>query len=277
MFFFLIIFLFPFFFKKVKQEENFDKEESSIIIDYDDDGIEYKIIYKEIHYYCYKESDFSYDSISNTKYIITDSGNYYICSYGPKAKKGGRGGIACGENYFQQNSELKFTLGARQVGGKGGKNCGFWENGDGFNGAGFSMVEHKNGLFMVVAGGGGGDSESGNKGGDAEKDGEGQYNGKGATSLEGGKGGEPKNTIENGASYSGGSGFSSSKTGKYCGGGGGSGYFGGGAGDYGNKGADGGGGGGSNFCQASNCSYRINNETDYSCIKIYNIKKERIN
>ena len=232
-------------------------------------------IQKQIHFYCYKASDCSIESNSdNTKYLIK-KGNYSICVYGPKAKNGGRGGKICGQNYFSYDSTLIFAFGGREAGGEGGKGCGFFGNGNGHNGAGYTMAYLQDESFKIIAGGGGGNSESGNAGGDAEKDGKGLYYGRGATQETGGEGGDKKSNKERGSKLHGGSGESINKMGKYCGGGGGSGCHGGGAGDWGNEGNDGGGGGGSNCCKAQKCeSSEINYETEYSCVEILEIKKK---
>ena len=142
----------------------------------------------EIYYYCYESSSSFYDSSDNTKYTIPNNGNYSICVYGAKAKKGGRGGKICGDNYFDKDSIIECSFGGQTAGGDGGKGCGFWENGNGNNGAGLSIAKY--GAFTVVAGGGGGDSEGGHaKRGDAEKDGGGLYKGLGGERNKGGLGG----------------------------------------------------------------------------------------
>ena len=231
----------------------------------------------EIYYYCYESSSSFYDSSDNTKYTIPNNGYYSICVYGAKAKKGGRGGKICGDNYFDKDSIIECSFGGQTAGGDGGKGCGFWENGNGNNGAGLSMAKY--GAFIVVAGGGGGDSEGGyTKGGDAEKDGEGIYKGLGATRDKSGLGGNKDSEKEAGSLHRGGKGESSGKRGIYCPGGGGDGYYGGGAGHWGDKGKAGGGGGGSNYCQAQDCSIsELNTDSDYSCIKIFEINKEKKN
>lgn len=222
-----------------------------------------------IYDYCYEAAD---TTIYDDKYTFKKSGVYSVCVYGPHAKYGGKGGKICGQNYFKENSQLIFELGGREAGGEGGKGCGFWENGNGKNGAGYTSAELSEGNFNVVAGGGGGDSESGQKGGDVENDGKGSFYGRGATEDSGGIGGDSNSIKEKGSKYRGGSGESKNKRGKYCGGGGGSGYKGGGAGNWGDKGQDGGGGGGSNYCKANKCSQReINNKSVYSCIEIIEI------
>ena len=222
-----------------------------------------------IYDYCYEAVD---TTIYDDKYTFEKSGVYSVCAYGPHAKNGGKGGKICGQNYFQKDSQLKFEFGGREAGGEGGKGCGFWENGNGKNGAGYTSAELLEGNFNVVAGGGGGDSESGQKGGDAEKDGKGTFYGRGATEDSAGIGGDNNSTKEKGSKYRGGSGESKNKIGKFCGGGGGSGYKGGGAGNWGDKGNDGGGGGGSNYCKAEKCSQReINDKSVYSCVEIIEI------
>ena len=230
-------------------------------------------IKKEIHSYCYKTSDCSISD--NTNYPIKKV-NYSICVYGPKAKNGGKGGKVCGQNYFSYDTTLKFVFGGREAGGEGGKGCGFLGNGNGHNGAGYTMAYLQDESFKIIAGGGGGNSESGNAGGDAEKDGKGLFYGRGATQESGGEGGDKNSDKEKGSPLRGGSGESIDKRGKYCGGGGGSGCKGGGAGDWGDKGNDGGGGGGSNCCKAQKCeSSEINEETEFSCVEIFNITKKK--
>ena len=249
---------------------NNDTNNDTIVIDVNKTLIK---VYYYIYNYCYEESDMSF---KYTHYMLKDSGNYSICVYGPKAKNGGRGGKICGEDFFGNNSQLDIELGGQEAGGEGGKGCGYFSGGVGYNGAGYCLV--KNDYFLLVAGGGGGNSESGCKGGDVEKNGTGLFFGRGATSKEGGLGGDTSSTKERGTRFKGGSGESKNKKGKYCGGGGGSGYFGGGAGDWGDKGHDGGGGGGSNFCQARNCTNgTINIESDFSCYEIYAIKYIEVN
>lgn len=230
----------------------------------------YKV--KLIANYSYDSDSFGYKSMT---YKILDNALYNICVYGPKAKRGGKGGKICGENYFIKNTILNLTLGGQQAGGKGGTNCGFWEDGSGFNGAGYTMVEYSNN-FSIVAGGGGGNLESYNEGGDAECDGKGYFNGKGATKYKGGEGGDPLIIQERGERLKGGDGVGSTKRNKYCGGGGGSGYYGGGAGDWGDEKNAGGGGGGSNFCLAIKCTNDgINDKYVYSNIEIYQILESK--
>ena len=77
-----------------------------------------------------------------------------------------------------------------------------------------------------MAGGGGGSCESGNKGGDYERDGEDEKGGKGATNTSGGEKGDWDAT--DGIQYKGGNGGRTDRDDKFCGGGGGNGYFGGG-------------------------------------------------
>lgn len=201
-------------------------------------------------------------------YKLLGDAIYKICVYGPKAKKGGRGGKICGGIYFEVNTTLNLTFGGQQARGKGGTKCGYWEGGEGFNGAGYTMAQHFSDFF-VVAGGGGGNSESGNEGGDAECDGKGYFNGKGASKYEGGDGGSSL-LAELGIIFKGGDGVGEPRSNQFCGGGGGAGYYGGGAGHWGEEGNDGGGGGGSNYCKADFCSDDgINYKYDYSTIEIY--------
>ena len=246
-FIFLIILIIPIFFIPIPIEEK--KDDQQILIDQ----------------FNYTSDSSSYEPMT---YEFLDNAVYIICAYGPKAKKGGRGGKICGENYFIKNSTLNITFGGQQAGGKGGEGCGK-TSGKGYNGAGYTMVEYFNN-FIIVAGGGGGNSESGNEGGDAEHDGKGHFNGKGASKYKGGDGGDASKPQERGSRLKGGDGVGSSKLNKYCGGGGGAGYYGGGAGDFGAKKYDGGGGGGSNFCYSNKCTEDgINYKYDYSTIEIY--------
>jgi hypothetical protein len=248
-FIFLIILIIPIFFIPIPIEEKRDNVQPILIdqLNYTSDSSNYKSM--------------TYKLLGNAVYII--------CAYGPKAKEGGRGGKICGENYFIQNATLNITFGGQQAGGKGGKGCGIREMGKGYNGAGYTMVEYFNN-FTIVAGGGGGNSESNNEGGDAESDGNGYFNGKGASKYKGGDGGDPSIPQERGTRLKGGDGVSSSKFNKYCGGGGGAGYYGGGAGDWGEENNAGGGGGGSNYCHSNNCTEDgINYKYDYSTIVIY--------
>ena len=196
-------------------------------------------------------------------------GEYKICVYGAKALEGGKGGVQCAEHYFEKNDTLEFYLEGRKSGGKGGVNCGKIETKNGYDGAGLAKVIRLNySDFELVAGGGGGSCESGNKGGDYERDGEDEKGGKGATNTSGGEKGDWDAT--DGIQYKGGNGGRTDRDDKFCGGGGGNGYFGGGGGGYGSKIHCGGGGGGSNFCKANIChSSYINNEKDYSGYKIF--------
>lgn len=207
---------------------------------------------------------------NNLKYTIKENGIYLICVYGGNAKKGGKGGAQCAERFFKQGDNINFILGGSKSGGEGGKDCG-WNNGDGHNGAGLSSATSTN--FEIVAGGGGGDSESGNKGGDYEEKGKGKYGGGGAKETEPGRRGDSNaNENEDGKRNYGGKGRGNGSYGKFCGGGGGDGYYGGGAGDYGNKGEDGGGGGGSNYCKkevGTNCFKGNKNQYDFSGAIIY--------
>jgi len=134
------------------------------------------------------------------------------------------------------------------------------------------MVEYSNN-FTIVAGGGGGNSENNNEGGDAESDGKGYFNGKGASKYKGGDGGDPSILKERGSRLKGGDGVGLFKLNRYCGGGGGAGYYGGGAGDWGEESNAGGGGGGSNFCYSNKCTEDgINYKYDYSTVEIYKKK-----
>ena len=213
-----------------------------------------------------------------TKLLIKENGSYRICVSGAKAKPGGKGGVQCVESYLEKDSIIEYILGGRKSGGKGGKGCGLF-GGDGHNGAGLSYAESSS--FLIVAGGGGGDSESGNKGGNFEEKGEGEYGGGGATQDSPGKKGDINaSEQQNGKRFEGGDCRSSGDSGRYCGGGGGDGNYGGGAGDYGKKGKDGGGGGGSNYCQAIppykvKCFEKELNHSDSSKIIIF--KKILIN
>ena len=99
----------------------------------------------------------------------------------------------------------------------------------------------------------GGNSESGNKGGDAEEDGFGTFFGRRAKGNNFGIGGDPYNLDKRGSGLRGGRGKSKKTYGMYCGGGGGRGYMGGGAGHFGKENEDGGGGGESNYCNVDNC------------------------
>ena len=172
------------------------------------------------------------------------------------------------------NDILNYGLGGREAGGQAGINCGKSE-GKGTNGAGRAYAKCTNG-FEIVAGGGGGRSESGNKGGDAEGNGEGKYGGKGATIYGGGERGDPDesktgyNYAKNGIKDKGGKGGYSKEYGKWCGGGGGDGYYGGGGGCFGEKDNDGGGGGGSNYYSnnVENPNKDLNKESNYAGIKI---------
>ena len=257
-FIFLIILIIPIFFISISIEENKAKDNDIPIL---------------IDQFNYTSDSSSYKSMT---YKLLGNAVYIICAYGPKAKKGGRGGKICGENYFIQNATLNVTFGGQQAGGKGGEGCGI-TFGKGYNGAGYTMVEYSNN-FTIVAGGGGGNSESNNEGGDAESDGKGYFNGKGATKYKGGDGGDASIPKERGTRLKGGDGVGSSQLNKYCGGGGGAGYYGGGAGDWGEEKNAGGGGGGSNFCYSNKCTEDgINYKYDYSTIEIYKKKLNRNN
>ena len=196
---------------------------------------------------------------------ITESHKYRICVYGANAEKGGKGCVQCAESYFEKGSIIKYQLGGKTSGGEGGKDCG-WTGGNGHNGAGSSFASYSD-YFYIEAGGGGGNSENNKKGGDCERDGEGEYGGKGATKNEYGKGGYSSN--EDGESSFGGKGAESGgffSFRKNCGGGGGDGYYGGGGGHFGS-----GGGGGSSYCKKRKgvtCEVSYLNKQDYSSITI---------
>ena len=224
----------PIFFISIPIEEKKEKDNDPLIL---------------IYQYTYTSDSFIQQPMT---YKLLEKAVYIICAHGPKAKKGGRGGKICGENYFIQNATLNITLGGQQAGGKGGEGCGY-NFGKGYNGAGYTMVEYSNN-FTIVAGGGGGNSESDNEGGDAENDGKGYFNGKGASKYKGGDGGDPSISKERGTRLKGGDGVGLFKYNRFCGGGGGAGYYGGGAGDWGEEENAGGGGGGSNFCYPNKCT-----------------------
>ena len=188
----------------------------------------------------------NYDS-DILEYLIEADGKYRICVSGGNAKKGGKGCVKCAESYFKAGSIIEYKLGGTTSGGQGGKKCG-WFGGNASNGAGLSWAKYSD-YFYIVAGGGGGNSQSGNKGGNCEEDGKGNFPGEGGTDYKYGKGGNsPKG---DGRKNKGGNGGQSDSRNKYCGGGGGDGYYGGGGGDFGNQANSGGGGGGSSFCQKS--------------------------
>jgi hypothetical protein len=132
-------------------------------------------------------------------------GEYKICVYGAKALEGGKGGVQCAEHFFEKNDKLEFYLEGRKSGGKGGVNCSKIETKNGYDGAGLAKVIRLNySDFVLVAGGGGGSCESGNKGGDYERDGEDEKGGKGATNTSGGEKGDWDAT--DGTQYRGGNG-----------------------------------------------------------------------
>lgn len=226
-------------------------------------------LYLEYEYF-YNSTKDNYDGYKyhDGFFLIEKEAKYKICAYGAKAYKGGRGGEICGINEFKKFDILTFKLGGREAGGKGGK-CGVTDRDISFNGAGYGKINILED-FIIVAGGGGGDSEKSlNKGGDAEKDGDGELGGKAGTQTAGGqRGGSNGN---NGSKYEGGNADSSKL--HFCGGGGGSGYYGGGSGGYGSMYLNGGGGGGSNYCKANECLEAKINEMDYSGVRIYRFKK----
>jgi hypothetical protein len=202
--------------------------------------------------------------IDSQKKKIESEGIYRICVYGATAKNGGKGGRQCAEHYFEKDSEITFYYEGQESGGEGGKGCG-WFRGKGFNGAGLSKAEHGNN-FRIIGGGGGGDSEKKiNKGGDYNKDGQGnKYGRSGLSNL-----GKNKNKGSNGES--------DGSFGIYCGGGGGNGYNGGTGGGYGNKKEVGGGGGGSNYCNAEKCFISKPNHNIYSGFEMYKKIKNKKN
>ena len=230
----------------------------------------------------YSENNREYNSKGyiNKNHIINETGLYEICVYGAAAIKGGKGGVVCGKYFFKVNNTLQYELGGREAGGVAGINCGI-SRGKGTNGAGRAYAKFNN-EFEIVAGGGGGCSESGNKGGDAEENGDGYYGGGAGTTKEGGRKGDPDYSkiddedhkyAKSGKKDKGGKGGQSIVAGKSCGGGGGDGYYGGGGGCFGVKPNDGGGGGGSNY-YSNNVETPIegkNKNSIYSRIKISRI------
>ena len=66
----------------------------------------------------------------------------------------------CGQHSFSQKAVLILELGTQDSGGEGGKNCGQYLKGNGYNGVGHGMIKYSSEL-LIVAGGGGGNSESG--------------------------------------------------------------------------------------------------------------------
>ena len=206
----------------------------------------------------------------NFAYPIDGLGLYYFCVFGASAIKGGKGGKICGKHEFNEEQSIYMRFGTRDSGGLGGKCCGF-NCGDGYNGAGYGMIQISED-YSIISGGGGGNSEGNNKGGDAEKDGNGDYGGKAASKYGPGKGGKGFLTkSEDGKQFKGGNGISSKSIGHYCGGGGGNGYYGGGSGGYGSSPWDGGGGGGSNYCKTNaGCdNYNINDLSVFAGVIVF--------
>jgi len=194
------------------------------------------------------------------QYIIEEEGSYRICVFGAKPEKGGIGGKQCADHYFKKGSEIIFNCEGRNQGGEGGKGCGLFKSGNGNNGGGLSMAKYDD-EFFIVGGGGGGDSEDNKKGGDYQKDGEGENGGRCGKKLQN----HSKYEIN---SLKGANGKKNGDSGMNCGGGGGNGYPPGDGGDYGNSG--GGGGGGSCFCRADNCfacELNYKNNTGYEIYK----------
>ena len=228
---------------------------------------------KENENYQYKSEDY----IEN-QYIFNETGKYEICVYGASAFEGGRGGSVCGQYNFKEDEVLYYELGGREAGGEGGQFCR--SRGKGSNGAGRAFANCSNG-FTIVGGGGGGNSENGNKGGDAGKDGDGTFGGKGATTKEGGRKGNPdmskisEGYAKNGTLKKGGNGGKITQESYFCGGGGGDGFYGGGGGCYGINKDVGGGGGGSNFHSNNIKTFNVggNKMGNYSGIIIKRIIK----
>ena len=106
----------------------------------------------------------------------------------------------------------------------GGRQAWGWGNGNGHNGAGYTTAYLEDDSFKIIDGGGGGNSESGNKRGEAGKDGEGKYSGKGATKDSPDEGGDPN---KNDSELNEGKGRESGKFNNFCGVGGGNVKYGG--------------------------------------------------
>ena len=79
--------------------------------------------------------------------------------------------------FFFSKSSFNLELGTQDSGGEGGKNCGQYLKGNGYNGIGHGMIKYSSEL-LIVAGGGGGNSESGDYGRDAESKGDEDYGGR---------------------------------------------------------------------------------------------------
>jgi hypothetical protein len=203
-------------------------------------------------------NDHKKETESNYSYPVKFEGSYRICVFGAKPTKGGRGGKQCAEHYFKRGSIIKFYCEGRDQGGEGGKGCGKF-GGNGENGGGLSMAKYED-EFFIVGGGGGGNSEDSIKGGDFQKDGEGENGGR--------KGEKLQNHLKyERNSFKGGNGKGNGGWRMYCGGGGGNGYSPGDGGGYGHHG--GGGGGGSCFCRADNCFVCEVNNKENSGYEIY--------
>ncbi len=231
----------------------------------------------------YEILEFEYFYDDNNEYsneiiiLLRNSYNstYKICAYGARALKGGKGCDICGKFKINKPLSITFKLGGREAGGKGGEDCGEYNINDGSRGAGAAIIKY-NGEYLIVAGGGGGNSEPEidskkviNRGGNCGEDGEGKLGGKKGGNNESGKSG---GNGQNGIFLHGGNGTSSSDHGMYCGGGGGDGLYGGGAGGYGNKGDNGGGGAGSNYYNRKYCKDDIEivaSSEYHSGIRIY--------
>ena len=253
----IILMIIAFCFYKLKLKNNLINEKNKEIEE-KEKMIQLHNYNGEIQLYHEFNDDTNSNRDVNYTYAIIYPGLYRICVYGSKAEVGGKGGKQCAEHPFEKGSNIKFYYEGQNSGGKGGECSGYFGffGGKGYNGGGLSKAEFGN-KFLIVAGGGGGDSQNKiNKGGDSEKDGSGLKGGR-----KGFKKGKSQNKGKNGGSIG--------KFGLYCGGGGGNGYDGGNGGDYGNKKEVGGGGGGSNYCKAKNCFPSETNFYNYSGFEIF--------
>ena len=258
-------------------ENNIDSENNT---DSEDNTEPIRTLYEILEYEYFYDDNNEYSKYSDeiTIYLRNSyNSTYKICAYGARALKGGKGCALCGNFTINEPLSITFKLGGREAGGKGGEDCGSTYPNDGSRGAGAAIIKY-NGEYLIVAGGGGGNSEPEinngkekviNRGGNCGEDGEGILGGKKGGDNEGGKSG---GNGQNGIFLHGGNGTSSSDHGVCCGGGGGDGLYGGGAGGYGNKGDNGGGGAGSNYYNRKYCKDDIEivaSSEYHSGIRIY--------
>lgn len=212
-----------------------------------------------------------FDFLGNTQeFTVPADGLYLLEIWGAQGggANGGKGAYAYGKIELHESDVLYVVIGGQGTkrdggfngGGRGQKQAGAVSP-SAYGGGGATHIATSNGLLselkdlkeniLIVAGAGGGASESGKQGGAGGYNGEdgigGSLNGKGGTQTTGGAAGDAD--VEAGSFGQGGNNDGvQSKSGTWGSGGGGGGYYGGGASSW-NRGVDNssGGGGGSSY------------------------------